>query len=100
MYVVYVKIQVIPEQVEAFIEATKANALGTRQEPGNARFDVLRSNEDPNKFSLYEVYHSEQGFSEHQKTPHYLKWKETVAPMMAVPRTAERYTSVAPDPWV
>lgn len=100
MYVVCVKIQVVPEHVEEFIAATLDNARATRQEPGNVRFDVLRRNDDPHGFTLYEVYNDENGFKAHQQTPHYLRWKETVAKMMACPRVGERHTSLFPEPFI
>jgi (4S)-4-hydroxy-5-phosphonooxypentane-2,3-dione isomerase len=99
VYVVCVRIEVVPDHVEAFVEATLANARATRQEPGNARFDVLRHTEDPARFFLYEAYHDEESFRAHQQTPHYLTWRETVAPFMAVPRIGDRHLSLFPDPW-
>jgi (4S)-4-hydroxy-5-phosphonooxypentane-2,3-dione isomerase len=99
MYVVCVRIQVLPERVEEFIEATKGNYEGTRTEPGNVRFDVLRGADDPCRFFLYEVYKDETDFRAHQQTAHYLKWRETVAPMMAAPRIGEKYANLLPDPW-
>ena len=99
MFVVCVKVQVIAEHREAFIAATRENALGTRQEPRNARFDVLQSLDDPSRFTLYEVYKDEAGFKEHQQTPHYLAWRAAVAPMMASPRLGEKHHSLFPEPW-
>jgi len=99
MYVVCVTVRVIPERVDEFLAATLENGAGTRGEPGNVRFDVLRHNDDPARFFLYEVYRGEEDFQAHQRTPHYLAWKERVAPMMAAPRVGEKYTSAFPDPW-
>ncbi|MET0790433.1 MAG: antibiotic biosynthesis monooxygenase [Polyangiaceae bacterium] len=99
MYVVVVNVSVKPEAVEAFIAATRDNHLGTRGEPDNLRFDVLRRSDDSNRFVLYEAYQSEAGFAAHQQTPHYLRWKEAVAPMMADPRAAQKCTSLFPEPW-
>jgi autoinducer 2-degrading protein len=99
MYVVVVNVNVKPEAVPAFIAATRDNHLGTRSEPGNVRFDVLQRNDDANRFVFYEVYETEAGFSAHQQTAHYAKWKEAVAPMMAEPRAAQRCTSLFPEPW-
>jgi autoinducer 2-degrading protein len=99
MYVVTVRIQVVQERVAEFLDATLDNARNTRQEPGNVRFDVLRRVDDPSCFTLYEVYHDESGFKAHQQTAHYLKWKETVASMMAAPRIGEKHQSLFPDPW-
>jgi autoinducer 2-degrading protein len=99
MYVVCVRIQVKRGQEEGFVAATRENHSGTRAEPGNRRFDVLHHVEDPTRFFLYEVYESEEAFASHQRTPHYLAWKERVAPMMAVPRVGDKHRSLLPDPW-
>ncbi len=99
MYVVVVNVNVKPESVAAFMAATEANSLATHSEPLNVRFDVLQRNDDPNRFVFYEVYQSEAGFTAHQQTAHYSKWKEAVAPMMAEPRAAQKCTSLFPEPW-
>ena len=99
MHVVTVRIQVLPAHVEAFIAATRANHRGTRQEPGNRRFDVVRALDDASRFLLYEVYVDEAAFRAHQQTAHYLLWRDTVTPFMAVPRAAEKWASVEPEPW-
>jgi len=99
MYVVCVKVHVLSDRIDAFIAETAHNARGARTEPGNLRFDVLRSNDDPTRFTLYEVYRDEDAFKAHQRTEHYLRWKERVAPMMASPRVGEKHHSIFPDPW-
>ena len=99
MYVVVVNVHVKPEAVDAFIAATADNHLHTRKEPENLRFDVLRRNDDPNRFVLYEAYLSEGGFTAHQLTAHYARWKEAVTQMMAEPRSPQKCTSLFPEPW-
>jgi autoinducer 2-degrading protein len=99
MFVVVVRVHVVADRVADFIAATLANAAGTRREPGNLRFDVLQQNEDPTRFTLYEVYHDEAGFKAHQGTPHYLTWKAQVADMMASPRVGEKHHNLFPEPW-
>jgi (4S)-4-hydroxy-5-phosphonooxypentane-2,3-dione isomerase len=91
MYVVAVTVFVKPESVQPFIAATLVNARNTRRESGNARFDLLQSEEDPARFLLYECYKSKDDFTAHQQTPHYLTWKSTVADMMAQPRQGVRH---------
>jgi autoinducer 2-degrading protein len=100
MYVVCVRIQVHPGREEEFIAATRLNHEGTRREPGNLRFDVLRHLEDPTRFFLYEVYRSPADFAAHQQTPHYVTWKAAVAPWMATPRVGDKHESLFPEPWV
>jgi autoinducer 2-degrading protein len=97
MYVVCVTVRVVPEQVEPFLQATLENARQSRHEPGNVRFDVLQAEAEPSQFFLYEVYRTKDDFIRHQQTPHYLRWKETVAPWMAAPRQGVRYLNCFPD---
>jgi len=97
MYIVCVTIFVKEGEVERFIEATLDNCRGTREEEANLRFDFLQSEEDPNRFFLYEAYKTKDDFAAHQQTPHYLKWKETVAQMMAQPRQGVRHFNIFPE---
>ena len=97
MYVVCVSITVDPVHVAEFVAATLDNARNTRREPGNVRFDVLRQELDPARFTLVEVYRRPEDFAAHQRTPHYLTWKEQVAGWMAAPRLGVKHTSVFPD---
>ena len=94
MYVVSVTIFVKEPFVQPFIDATLDNARNTRLEPGNARFDVLQAEDDPARFMLYEAYHAKEGFTAHQQTEHYARWKNAVADWMAQPRQATRNQSL------
>lgn len=96
MYVVCVTSWAKPEHAEAYMEACLANARETRKEPGNLRFDLLRSADDPCQFFFYEVYKTEDDFHRHHETAHYLKWRDAAAPWMAQPRQGIKYHSVAP----
>lgn len=97
MYVVCVTVYVIPEHAQSFSQATLENARQSRKEPGNVRFDVLQAEANPAQFFLYEVYREKEDFARHQQTAHYLKWKESVAPWMAVPRQGVRHVTLFPD---
>jgi autoinducer 2-degrading protein len=101
MYVVCVTVHVTSEHVDSFIQATLENARQSRKEPGNVRFDVLQAEAEPAQFFLYEVYREKEDFARHQQTPHYLRWKESVAPWMAKPRQGVRHVSLFPgeDGW-
>jgi quinol monooxygenase YgiN len=90
-------VHVVPEHVQAFIRATLDNARESRREPGNVRFDVSQAESDPAQFFLYEVYRTKEDFARHQQTPHYLRWKESVAPWMAKPRQGVRHVSLFPE---
>lgn len=96
MHVTLVHVNVHPDQVQAFIEATRRNHEASVKEPGNRRFDVLQNPSEASRFILYEAYASEQDARAHKDTAHYLKWRETVAPMMAEPRRGEPFTGLFP----
>ena len=90
-------VDVKPENIEDFKKATVLTHEGSRQEPGNVRFDVLQSAADATKFTLYEVFADEDAVAAHKATEHYHVWRETVAPYMASPRKAMHTTPVAFD---
>lgn len=96
MHVTLVHVRVKPESVAAFIEATRANHEGSVKEPGNRRFDILQSPDDPTRFVLYEAYASAEDAAAHKQTTHYLAWREQVAPMMAEPRRGESMSCLFP----
>lgn len=97
LLVVHVHVHVKPECVDAFQAATLANARASVQEPGIARFDVVRQADDPTRFILVEVYRSAAAPAAHKETAHYAAWRDAVAPMMAAPRTSVRFANLFPD---
>ena len=97
MLVVHVNIHVKPECVEAFKQATIANARASMQEPGIARFDFAQQQDDPTRFVLVEAYRNAEAPAAHKETSHYAAWRDTVALMMAEPRTSVKFASVFPD---
>lgn len=97
MLVVHVHVQVKPEHVAAFLEATLANARASVREPGIARFDVVQQADDPTRFVLVEAYRDADAPARHKETPHYAVWRDTVAPMMAAPRASVKFTNRFPD---
>ena len=97
MLIVQVNARVKPEYVEAFQEATLANARESVKEPGIARFDFYQQQDDPTKFTLIEIYRTAEAPAAHKDTRHYLAWRDAVAPMMAEPRTSVKYENVFPD---
>jgi autoinducer 2-degrading protein len=94
MYVVCVTIFVKAQFIEPFKEATLDNARNTREEPGNLRFDLLQCEDDPARFFLYEAYKAKEEFANHQRTEHYLRWKNAVADWMAQPRQAVKHHTI------
>eukprot|EP00565_Helicotheca_tamesis_P002638 CAMPEP_0185728452 /NCGR_PEP_ID=MMETSP1171-20130828/3786_1 /TAXON_ID=374046 /ORGANISM="Helicotheca tamensis, Strain CCMP826" /LENGTH=143 /DNA_ID=CAMNT_0028397167 /DNA_START=73 /DNA_END=504 /DNA_ORIENTATION=+ len=73
---IIVEADVVPERMDEFLEMIENNAKGSRQEPGCLRFDVLQSNDDPNKFFFYEVYADADAAAFHREQPHFKPWTE------------------------
>jgi len=97
MLVVHVHVHVRPEAVEAFKAATLENARASVREPGVARFDVCQQADDPTRFVLVECYRTAAAPAAHKETAHYAAWRDTVAPMMAEPRTSVKFSNVFPE---
>jgi autoinducer 2-degrading protein len=97
MFIVHVAVWVKLEAVEAFADATIANARESLREAGIARFDVLQHSDTPTRFLLVEVYRSPEAAAAHKETPHYQLWRDTVAPMMAQPRASVKFTNRFPS---
>jgi len=97
MHIVHVHIHVKPDQIEAFKTATLDNSHNSMQEPGIARFDFIQDAGDPSRFVLVEVYRTPEAAVRHKETAHYQVWRDTVAGMMAEPRTGVRYVNLFPD---
>lgn len=96
MLIVHVHVHVKPEFIEAFKLATIENASNSVQEAGIARFDVVQQHDNPAKFVLVEVYRDADAPAKHKETAHYAKWRDTVAEMMAEPRSSVKYGNVFP----
>lgn len=97
MLISVVHIHVKADVLDAFIVATKENALYSRLEPGIARFDFLQQVDDPTRFTLVEVFRDEDAPARHRETAHYLKWRDAVTDMMAEPRAVIKHVNISPD---
>jgi len=97
MLIVHVHVHVKPESVEAFKRASIANARESVKEPGIARFELMQQQDDPTKFVLIEAYRTAEAPAAHKETRHYQAWRDTVAPMMAEPRSSVKLSNVFPD---
>jgi len=97
MLVVHVHVRVKPEQIQDFLNATLANARESVKEPGIAHFDVVQQQDDPTRFVFVEAYRTREAPAAHKETKHYQLWRDTVAPMMAEPRSSVKFENVFPE---
>jgi quinol monooxygenase YgiN len=96
MFTVIVHAHVKPESINAFKAITLDNARNSIQEPGIARFDFYQQADDPTRFTLIEIYRSEDAPIKHRETAHYIRWCDTVADMLVEPRIKVTYDILFP----
>ena len=96
---IVVQIEPKPDKVEAFLELALFDARNSRKEPGCLRFDVLKHLDNPPRFSFYEVYQDDAAVQAHRQTPHFARWAKEIEALCAVPRTANKYTTIDPVPY-
>jgi autoinducer 2-degrading protein len=96
MHTTLVHVYVKPDCLDAFIIACRSNHEQSVKEPGNRRFDILQSADDPCRFVLYEAYATATDAAAHKTTAHYAHWRDTVAGMMAQPRQGLGYIGLFP----
>lgn len=96
MIVTTVEVHIKQSHIDDFIEATIENHNHSITEEGNMRFDVLQAQDNPCRFTLYEAYESVEAAANHKETPHYLIWRQKVAPWMANDRIGTVHHVIAP----
>lgn len=84
MYAIWVTVKIKPERREQFLSVIEDDSIcSVRDEPGCVRFDVLQEQSDPDTYHFYEVYHDEEAFQAHTRTPHLARWREAAAECVA-----------------
>ncbi len=98
MFVQLVHIRIKPGKVAEFFDVFKENFDGTRNEPGNYRFDVLQDPEDENHFVIYEAFEDEAAVDAHRQTDHYKATVEGLRDLMTTgTREKDFFRLVMPD---
>ncbi len=89
MFAIFVTIEVKPEHVEEFIEATVIEGRGTvGGEQGIFQFHMLTDKYDPNVFCFFEIFRDTAAWETHRETENFKIWRARVEPMFA--RSPER----------
>ena len=88
-YGVCVTFTIRPHKHAAFMPLMLENARASlASEPGCRQFDVLTDPARPDEVFLYELYDDRAAFDAHLATPHFLRFKEVAADMIAEKREA------------
>ncbi|AXL89206.1 antibiotic biosynthesis monooxygenase [Streptomyces sp. CB09001] len=98
MYHVAVAFDVQPDRHEDFIAACHADARDSAvDEPFTQRFELVKDENDPNRFYLDEVYDDAAAFDKHMAGPHFAKFFERIGDIAEGPTWLIRGTRVV-DP--
>jgi len=81
--VLQVKIQIRPENVDAFMAKVIENAKAARAESGCRQFEVLVDPDDRTKLMLFEVYDDQKAFEVHQAGAAFKKYLAEAVPLLA-----------------
>jgi quinol monooxygenase YgiN len=73
---IIVTVEVVEDRIEDFLFAMEIDAVGSRKEVDCYRFDVLRDQEQINKFYFFEVYKDTNALDVHKGTDHYKVWTD------------------------
>jgi (4S)-4-hydroxy-5-phosphonooxypentane-2,3-dione isomerase len=83
MYAIFGVINVKPEHVRAFREATIHEARGTvRDEPGVFQFHILTDADTPHRFYYFEIFRDEDAAEAHWATENFQTWWAMVEDML------------------
>lgn len=95
MFAIFGVINVKPEHLDAFTEATiQAARAAVADEPGVFQFHILADADVLTRFYYFEVFRDEAATAAHVETKHYKTWRATVADMLDGP--TQRISNMRP----
>ncbi len=83
-FVIIVEFRLVPGSQDRLLRLIADNAnASVRDEPGCRRFDVLTPAGETDRVVLYEIYDDRAAFEAHLRTPHFARFNEASAPLIA-----------------
>ena len=80
MIVLMVQLNVDPERIDQFMEASKGVARASvHDEPGCRRFDIVQDEKVPTRVAFTEIFDDEAAVYAHPRFEHYPKWRAATA---------------------
>ncbi|GAA1965230.1 putative quinol monooxygenase [Catenulispora subtropica] len=95
MYHIAVSFDVPAEHHEAFIAAALEDGRNSAaDEPGTRRFELIRDEEDPDRFYLNEAYDDPEAFQAHVDGKHFARFFEIISPFAVGPTWLIKGTTI------
>jgi quinol monooxygenase YgiN len=83
LFVRLVKIEIVPNVLDEYIEILNQQMnTAVKLEDGVLEYRVVNEKENPNHFTLIEIYRDYDSYLSHIKTPHFLKYKTSTQEMV------------------
>ena len=78
------ELEIVPARLKAYLAfLTEEIATSVEREPGVLMLHAVADKAEPHKIRILEVYASRAAYEAHIQTPHFLKYKEGTADMVA-----------------
>lgn len=87
------ELEIVPAQIDKFMDAAKADGTGAVQETGCREFDIAVSHNDQNDVMLFEVYDNAAALAAHQATDNFKTYQAATKDMVSK-RTETQLSSV------
>ncbi|WP_342572468.1 putative quinol monooxygenase [Paenibacillus sp. FSL R5-0749] len=89
MIIIHAHLQVKPDQEQAFLAAAKELIAATRQEEGNISYDLAKSTEKEQQYTMIELWKDEAATASHNTSSHFQAFVQQAAAFMAAPMNVE-----------
>src|SRR5690349_7246928 len=89
MIIVRVRVQVMPDKRQRFIDISTPLIAQTNAEPGCLFYSCYEDLADPNLFMFYEEYEDQAAIAYHNHTAHRIAWWKAVQEVLAEPMEAK-----------
>jgi quinol monooxygenase YgiN len=87
-------IVVSADHSDDFLVATLEMGHAALKEDGTRKFEILRDDNDHSRFVVYKATKTRAEHEQHLNTPHAVKWRTQVTPMLAEPLRVETYNQL------
>jgi quinol monooxygenase YgiN len=92
MLIIHAHLHVNPEQEEAFHEAARKLIQPSRAEEGNIGYQLLKSTEAPNRYTMVELWKDQAAVARHNESSHLQAFIKLAPSFMAAPMELQAFT--------
>ena len=85
MIIVHAHLQIQPDQEQLFSEEIQALVQETRKEAGNISFELMKSTEQDNFYTVVELWKDLNALLAHAASEHYTAFSQKTPKFMAIP---------------